>query len=60
VGSKLDAALPERRAELAQAAAARALPYFEISAATHQGVDELVTALARVLAAAPEAREAGA
>jgi len=51
VGSKLDSALPERQAELETAAAERSLPYFEISAATHQGVDALVTELARVLAA---------
>jgi GTP-binding protein len=52
VGSKLDSALPERQEELAAAAAERSLPYLEISAATHQGVDELVAKMERTLAAA--------
>ncbi len=51
VGSKLDSALPERREELAAAAAGRGLPYFEISSATHEGVDRLVAELASRLAA---------
>ena len=50
VGSKLDAALPERREELRRAAAARDLPYLEISAATGEGVRPLVGELARRLA----------
>jgi GTPase len=49
VGSKLDSALPERRQELRQAAAARELPYLEISAATHEGIAPLVAELARRL-----------
>jgi GTPase len=56
VGSKLDSALPERQAALSAAAAARSLPYLEISAATGQGIDRLVAELARRLAA--EKREA--
>jgi GTPase len=59
VGSKGDAALPERRAELARAASERGLPYLEISAATGRGTRELVAELARLLAAARE-REDGA
>ena len=39
VGSKLDAARPERRAELRSAAESRGLAYLEISAATGEGVD---------------------
>ncbi len=50
VGSKLDAALPERREELRQAAAERGLPYLEISAATGEGVRALVGDMARGLA----------
>ena len=42
VGSKLDAAVPARREELAAAAAARGLEHFEISAATGAGVRALV------------------
>ncbi|HTQ79232.1 MAG TPA: GTPase ObgE [Thermoanaerobaculia bacterium] len=52
VGSKLDSALPERRAELSQAAGQCGLPYFEISAATSEGVDRLVLELGNRLAAA--------
>jgi GTPase len=55
VGSKLDAALPERRAGLQAAAAERGLPYLEISSATHEGVARLVGELARRLAAAKAA-----
>ena len=51
VGSKLDAALPERSEELRRAAEARGLPYFEISAATNEGVRPLVGELARRLSA---------
>jgi GTP-binding protein len=50
VGSKLDAALPERREELRRAAGARDLPYLEISAATNEGIRPLVSELARRLA----------
>ncbi len=53
VGSKLDAALPERLAELRRAAAARGLDWLAVSAATRQGLDELVVALARRLQAIP-------
>jgi len=53
VGSKLDAALPERREELKDAAAVRGLPYLEISAATGAGVRPLVGELARRLSAGP-------
>jgi GTP-binding protein len=49
VGSKLDAAIPERREELRQAAAERELPWFEISAATGEGVRPLVGEMARRL-----------
>ncbi|HEV7519158.1 MAG TPA: hypothetical protein VGR07_22950, partial [Thermoanaerobaculia bacterium] len=55
VGSKLDSALPERREELRQGAAARSLPYLEISSATHEGVDRLVTELGKRLAAEKKA-----
>ncbi len=41
VGSKLDAARPERREELAAAAAERGLAYLEISSASGAGVAEL-------------------
>ncbi len=50
IGSKLDAAIPERREELRRAAEARGLPYREISAATGEGVRPLVGELARRLA----------
>ncbi len=50
VGSKLDAAVPERREELRRAAGERELPYLEISAATNEGVRSLVGELARRLA----------
>jgi GTP-binding protein len=56
VGSKLDAALPERRAELAQAARERGLPYLEISAATGEGTRDLVAELARRLVDSPKDR----
>ena len=52
VGSKLDAALPERREELRWAAGERGLPYLEISAATGEGVPALISELARRLEAA--------
>jgi GTP-binding protein len=51
VGSKLDAALPERRQELSRIAGERGLPYLEISAATGEGVPGLVSELARRLEA---------
>lgn len=55
VGSKLDAALPQRREDLRHAAAERDLPYLEISAATGEGIRPLVGELAQRLARAPGA-----
>jgi GTP-binding protein len=49
VGSKLDSALPERRAELRWAAEERGLPYLEISSATGEGIPALVAELSRRL-----------
>ncbi|MEZ5314104.1 MAG: hypothetical protein R2862_10890 [Thermoanaerobaculia bacterium] len=49
MGSKLDAALDERREELAAAAAERGLELFEISSATGAGIPQLVAELARRL-----------
>ena len=43
VGSKLDAAFPERRRELRAAAEERGLPCFEISSVTGRGVKELIS-----------------
>jgi len=68
VGSKLDAALPERQAELRTEAGRRGLPYLEISSATHRGTAELVRELRARLdevdrarsAAEAESRRAGA
>lgn len=45
VGSKLDAAVAERREDLRRAAAQRRLPYFEISSATRQGLGPLIDEL---------------
>ncbi len=45
VGSKLDAARDERRRELAAAARARGLPYYEISSVARQGTAELIASL---------------
>src|SRR6185295_17248346 len=56
VGSKLDAAIPERREELRRAAGERGLPYMEISAATGEGVSRLISELARRLETAGERR----
>jgi GTP-binding protein len=53
VGSKLDAAAPERREELRRAAAERGLPYREISSATHEGISGLVSDLSRRLQKIP-------
>jgi GTPase len=52
VGSKLDAAVPERREELRRAAGERGAPHLEISSATGEGVRTLVGELARRLEAA--------
>jgi len=49
VGSKLDAARPERRAELRAAARERGLQYLEISSAAGRGIDRLVRELAERL-----------
>ena len=49
VGSKLDAARPERREELRRAAETRRLAYFELSSASGEGVDRLIGELARRL-----------
>jgi GTP-binding protein len=49
VGSKLDAATPERREELRQAAADRGLEHLEISAAVHEGIPRLIAEMARRL-----------
>jgi GTPase len=61
VGSKLDAALPERLAELPHAAAARGLDWLAVSSATGQGIDRLVADLGRRLRGerAGEAAKAG-
>jgi GTP-binding protein len=53
VGSKLDAALPERREELRRAAAERGLPCREISSATHEGIPGLISDLSRRLQKIP-------
>jgi GTP-binding protein len=45
VGSKLDAADPERRQELRRLAEARGLPFFEVSSVTRDGVGRLLNAL---------------
>jgi GTP-binding protein len=52
VGSKMDAARPERRTELAAAAAERGMPYHEISSATGEGLAALTSELARRMEAA--------
>lgn len=49
VGSKLDAGIDERRAELAAVAAGRGLAYLEISSATGNGVRALVAEMAKRL-----------
>jgi GTP-binding protein len=53
VGSKLDAARPERREELRRAAAERGLPYREISSATREGIPGLIADLSRRLQKIP-------
>lgn len=52
VGSKLDAARPERQESLAAAAAERGQPYLEISAATGAGIPTLVSKMSALLVAA--------
>ena len=54
VGSKLDAALDRRRAELRDAAGERRLPYLEVSAVTHRGLGSLKGELRRELRALAE------
>jgi len=49
VGSKLDAARDERRRRLQGAAAERGLAYYEVSAVSGEGLEELVGAVARRL-----------
>lgn len=49
VGSKLDAAIPERREELRSAAGERGLAYSEISSATGEGIPALISELSRRL-----------
>jgi GTP-binding protein len=49
VGSKLDAAVPERREELRRAAKERGVPYREISSATHEGIPGLIADLSKRL-----------
>jgi GTP-binding protein len=55
VGSKLDAQVPARLAELRQAAERRQLPLLALSAVTGEGVPQLVAELARRLRPAVEA-----
>ena len=57
VGTKLDAALPERQKSLRAIAAARGLEYFEISSATHAGIRGLGGELTRRLRPVPAAAE---
>jgi GTP-binding protein len=63
VATKLDAAQdPERVAGLRAAAATRGLPFYEISSATGQGIEELKFAMAQFLqppAKSPEPEEVG-
>ncbi|MCB1036981.1 MAG: 50S ribosome-binding GTPase, partial [Acidobacteria bacterium] len=57
VGSKADVAQEERRQELRQAAEERGLPYHEISSATGEGVQGLVSAIRQQLSTpSPPAR----
>ncbi len=49
VGSKIDAVRPARRAALSAAAEHRGLPYLEVSAATHDGLDTLTRTLRRMI-----------
>ena len=58
VGSKLDAARPERRAALRSAATERGLAYLEVSGVSGQGLPELVAAVGARLDEARDAEEA--
>jgi GTP-binding protein len=60
VGSKLDAARPERREELRAAAADRGLAHHEVSGVSGQGLPELVAAVGARLDQVREAEEAAA
>ncbi len=51
VGSKLDAAIPERQQALREAAGERGLDYLEVSSATRRGLKELVSEMRRRLRA---------
>ena len=53
VGSKLDAAIPERRQQLRTAAEKRALPCLEISSATGRGLKVLISEMRHELRAVP-------
>ena len=52
VGSKCEIAREDRRQSLRAAAAERGLPYLELSAATHQGIDPWIGAVRQRLSAA--------
>ncbi len=54
LGSKADAADPDRRRELERAAEKRGVPYFEVSSATGAGIRPLIRALAKHLAESKE------
>ncbi len=54
VGSKLDAAVPERREELRAAAGERGLRYYEISSATRNGLKEVISEMRHTLQSVTE------
>ncbi len=56
VGSKLDAADPQRQQRLQELAAERGLPHLEISSASHKGLDRLVAELRRLMEQAERAQ----
>jgi len=60
VGSKVDSADEGRRRELQEAVAARNLPYFEVSAASHDGLEALSHAIREKLAAVRAEEDAAA
>ena len=51
VGSKADAAIPERQEALSKAAQERGLPYFEVSSATRMGLKQLISEMRQRLRA---------
>ena len=56
VASKMDAVSdPERPASIARAAAARGLPFFEISAVTHRGLERLTRSFSESVSREPSA-----